>query len=97
MTIQFATGKVSIGTTATEIVPVRAGRTELRLFSIPGVGGSGLPVFYGPDSSLTTSNGYPVNSLSATSPVEKTLNVESAVYGIATVPLAVYFLEIFSA
>lgn len=92
MTIQFATGKVSVGNTATQIVPARAGRTELRLITT----GSGVPVYYGPDSGVTTLTGYPVNSLSTTAPQEKTLNVESAVYGISG-GATVYFLEIFSA
>lgn len=89
--LQFAIGRITLPAdgSATEIVPIRIGRTELRLFPL-----SGGAFFYGPDNSVTVQTGYPVNSTNTSK--EALLNVESAVYA-AGANSVVGFLEIFSA
>lgn len=90
-TLQFAIGRVTLPAdgSASEVVPIRVGRTELRLFPI-----SGSAFAYGPDNTVTVQTGYPINSVNTLK--EALLNVESAIWA-AGANSVVGFLEIFSA
>ncbi len=93
--LRLNVGRVSIPTlTATEIVPARVGRKELRLLGVGGTSVSGIGL--GPDDTVTINDSYlpPVQPS-----VEYVLTgVEDAVYGVyqaGTGPKTVQFLEIY--
>jgi hypothetical protein len=92
MSITFATGRISVTSTATLVVPARAGRKELRLWPIQSI----VP-WYGPDNTVTTSNGYAANGPFSTQLAQATLNTESDVYAIVggAGTLALIYLEIY--
>lgn len=77
------TGRVTLGTTAVEIVPARVGRVELRITL------GSAPINLGPNNTVTTANGY-----SASGPLIL-MNMEGAVWGITTSTRVVEFLEIY--
>jgi hypothetical protein len=85
------TGSFEVSTTAVEIVPANANRTELRLLSF----GVNAPVYYGDSSAVTPATGYPANGLTSTTLAETTLDsMTGAVWAIAPGPMTVYFMEI---
>lgn len=87
--IRFAYGKVTITTLATQIVPDRVGRKELRIFSV------GTGVFLGPDDTLTVSNGLPTSVPAALAALADT-PIEGSMYGIvSTGAVSVSFVEIY--
>lgn len=85
----LATGRVTVGTSATLIVAARSGRAKVRL-SFP----SAPPVFLG-GSDVTTSDGY-TPPLNANGSTEVELGTEDAVYGIVTSgTVVVPFIELY--
>jgi hypothetical protein len=86
----IATGKVSVGGTAVQIVPARSGRRELRL----AWDGQAYIMFLGNSSSVTTSNGY-VYPLATGIEREMILKTESEIWAICPNGGSLYFMEIY--
>jgi hypothetical protein len=73
--IKIATGQISVGTSATEIVASRAGRKELRLYGVH----PGPSMALGPDNSVSLTTNL-INTHVSSAPI--ILPMEGAVWGI---------------
>jgi hypothetical protein len=94
MAIQFAVGRVSVTTTATQIVAARAGRTEIRFRAITTPTSAAL--FVGPDSGVTSGTGYRIANLISSDNQFVSLPVEGALYAITDNNTAVVsYIEIY--
>lgn len=86
--LKWRTGRVTIGSSAVEVVAARTGRKSLKLYSLPATNN----VFFGPDNTVTTSTGVNLVPLSLNGGFD--LSTEDAVYGIrASGTTEIGFLE----
>jgi len=89
--LKLNVGQVTlVANTATEIVPSRSGRKELRMF---GFGGSSNQAAFGSTNGVTLTNGFkPLDSSLTTVTLA---GMEDSVFGFCAVAKVIQFLEIY--